>query len=156
MLLSLWPELQENHFHYLLGGLITALAFLWLRKELTPAKALSLFESEGVLSMRLVLAFAVVVFTLCMQAKGRLTTMMVEANYTLAGILLGLGVGKVVGKAFASRAPDTTVNAKKADVHGEKITVNGGAAPDEPQEQKLAGYDGPPGGVVYKPKEQTE
>jgi hypothetical protein len=78
----------------------------WLKGTLTPERFLSIFESEGVLSIRLILAAIVVIFTLCMQAADRLAVALVEANYFLAGTLLGLGTAKVVGKAFARRPPD--------------------------------------------------
>lgn len=118
-----WPTLQENHWHYLLGSMIFAAFAYWLRKELTPSRFMTLFESENSLSLRLVLAAAVVVFTLLMQAAGRLNSLEVEANYTFAGLLLGLGVAKLVGKAFAERAPETTVVSKKTDIKTEAVSV---------------------------------
>ena len=100
-----------------LWGLLLGCSFWWLRGALTPRWFLSLFESEGVPSIRLVLAAVVVIFTLCMQAAGRLALAVIEANFFLAGTLLGLGTAKLVGKAFAARPPTpTNINAPKANV----------------------------------------
>ncbi len=122
-----WPQLQENHFHYLVGFACFVLGCFYFRKELSAAKVLGLFESENSLSLRLVLAAVVVVFTLFMQAAGRLNTLQIEANYTFAGLLLGLGIAKLVGKAFAERAPETKIESKKTTITGENVTNN--AAP---------------------------
>jgi hypothetical protein len=94
------------------------LFWLWIKRSLTPTRFLTIFESEGVLSVRLILATVVVLFTLCMQASERLSAALVEANYFLAGTLLGLGTAKVVGKAFAKRPsePPATITTKKAEV----------------------------------------
>jgi hypothetical protein len=116
--MSLSPSELRLCAQVALWGLLLGFACWWLRGTLTPAKFLSLFESEGVLSIRLVLAAVVVVFTLCMEAGGRLALAMVEANFFLAGTLLGLGTAKLVGKAFASRppSPPTQIKTDKANV----------------------------------------
>lgn len=118
------PSLQENHFHYLLGLLLILLLWLWLRGELTPEWVLQLFKSEGEPSIRLVSAFVIVVYTICMQAKGRLTLSHVEANYLFAGSLYGFGTVKLVGKAIAARPAAPTVNAKGTE------TMNVGTSPE--------------------------
>lgn len=135
------PALQENHWHYLLGSVVFMVTAYWLRQELTPKKFITLFESENSLSLRLVLAAMVVVFTLLMQAADRLDTMKVEANYTFAGLLLGLGVAKLVGKAFAERPGDTTVKTKNTNISGGPISVEGDVSTQPaPEQQPLAGY----------------
>lgn len=98
---------------YVAGALAAAAAWRWLRRDLTPRWLLSLVESEGVPSIRLLLAGAVVLFSLFMQAAGRLPLGVLEANYTFAAVLLGLGVTKVVAKAYANRPPEapTQINA---------------------------------------------
>lgn len=127
-----WPRLQENHWHYLAGALVFVAAWLFMRRELTPARVLSLFESENSLSIRLVLATVVVLFTLFMQAAGRLDTLKVEANYTFAGLLLGLGVAKLVGKAFAERPPETKIQSKNTNLTAENVTNNAALDTDTP------------------------
>ena len=123
------PSLQENHFHYLLGTAITLLVWLWLRGELTPDWVLSLFCSEGKPSVRLVSAFVVLLYTLLMQAKGRLSLGMVEANYLFAGSLYGFGTVKLVGKAIANRRPPaTTVQAR---VEADTVNMPGATLPPE-------------------------
>lgn len=98
-------------------------AFLWLHEEITPRKVVSMFESENSLSLRLILAAVVTAFTLCMQSVGRLSTELVEINYVYAGTLLGLGVAKVISKAFAERKPGAQVNAKNATIESQNTTV---------------------------------
>ena len=117
--------------------LLALALWFWLRGTLTPAKFLELFESENVLSVRLVLAAAVVVVTLFMQAAGRLNGDMVSKNYTFAEILLGLGVVKVVASRFAARPPEPppTINAPKAttvDVAGDATISTPPADPPAP------------------------
>lgn len=99
-------------------GLVCGLAWAWLRHTITPAWVRQLFESEGEASVRLVLAPIIVIYTLLMQAAGRISDHSVEANYFLAATLLGLGTAKLVGKAFAGRPP-VQVTAKKAEVSAE-------------------------------------
>ena len=103
---------------FALWGLLLGLSWWWLRGELTPRWLLSLFESEGVPSIRLVLAALIVLFTLCMEAAARLALAVVEANFFLAGTLLGLGTAKIVGKAFAQRppTPPAQIKTEKAEV----------------------------------------
>ncbi|RFP63483.1 hypothetical protein D0N36_19275 [Hymenobacter lapidiphilus] len=140
-----WPTLQENHWHYLLGSAVFVVMAFWLRRELTAKRFLTLFESENSLSLRLVLAAAVVVFTLLMQAAGRLNVPATEVNYTFAALLLGLGIAKLVGKAFAERPADTTVVSKKTDIKAESVNVKPEAFdPEAPEHRPLAGYSDRP------------
>jgi hypothetical protein len=87
---------------------------------------LGLFESEGEPSARIILACATVVFTLFMQAAGRISDNMVEANYFLAGTLLGLGTTKLIATRFAARpaAPATQIKANVAPVTSETTNIN--------------------------------
>jgi hypothetical protein len=119
---------------YLGGAFVAVLVVQWLRQALTPRWVLQLFESEGESSVRLVLATVVVVDTLFMQAANRLGEGMVQANYVLAGTLLGLGTAKVVGRAFANRpaAPAAQIKVEKAKVDMEgSTTVAQGLNPQE-------------------------
>ncbi|MBF9140865.1 hypothetical protein [Hymenobacter properus] len=106
-------------------SLLAFLLWLWLRHELTPARFLTIWESENVLSIRLVLATAVVLFTLCMQGAARISDAMATTNYGFAAVLLGLGTAKVVGKAFASR-PATQINAPKSEIDAKNSTIKTG------------------------------
>jgi hypothetical protein len=115
-------------------GFALGVAFVWLRTALTPRWVLGLFESEGEPSVRLVLAPVIVIYTLCMQSAGRLSEGMVQANYLMAGTLLGLGTAKLVGKAFAGRpaAPVAQIHTDKAKVSVEGDANFNGAQPTEP------------------------
>jgi hypothetical protein len=109
-------------------GLVAGLAWVWLRHTITPGWVRQLFESEGEASVRLVLAPIIIIYTLLMQAAGRISDHSVEANYFLAATLLGLGTAKLVGKAFATRppAPATEVKTETAQVDAAgDINING-------------------------------
>lgn len=122
---------------YALWALLLALTAWWLRGTLTPLRFLTLFESESELSIRLVLAAAVVLFTLAMMAAGRLSAQLVEVNYTFAAVLLGLGTAKVVASRFAARpvgpAASTTVNTRKVE-HVDAENLNVTSPPPSPPE----------------------
>lgn len=77
-----------------------------------------LFESEGEPSARIVMAVVVILFTLSLQALGRISDNMVEANYFLAGTLMGLGTTKLIATRFAQRpaAPATQIKTDKTEV----------------------------------------
>ncbi|MGI4870963.1 MAG: hypothetical protein ACRYFX_07275 [Janthinobacterium lividum] len=79
------------------------LLWLWLRRALTPAWVVQLLESERLPSVRLALASVVVVFTLSMEAAGRLAQAAIDANLIFAGTLLGLGVAKVTVSRFSPK-----------------------------------------------------
>lgn len=93
---------------YLVWGFFIGFMWFWLRKAITPQWVAQLFESEGTPSTRLALAWVVVLFTLCMEAAGRLEPAVIDANLFFAGTLLGLGVAKVAAGRFA---PKPTVDA---------------------------------------------
>lgn len=123
------PTLQENHWHYLLGTGITALVYWWLRSELTPRRVISIFETEGVLSARQILAWVLAIFTMCMLAAGRISPSQAES---LLLIPLGLfGFGTLPKVADKLKAP-TTVNARqvKAQVETDSLTMNGATVND--------------------------
>ena len=97
---------------------IVVFAWFWLRGELTPARFLTIFESEAVLSIRLILAAGWSVFIMCMLSAGRVNVDEAVKLSTIVELLLSYGIVKVLGKAWAERpaAPPATVNAKKANV----------------------------------------
>lgn len=97
------PHLFLAALPFLAWGVFVGLAWYWLREVITPRWVAQLFESEGVPSSRLALAWVVVLFTLCMQAAGRLSQPAIDANLFFAGTLLGLGVAKVAASRFAPK-----------------------------------------------------
>lgn len=100
---------------YLAWGAFIGALWLWLRAAITPRWVAQLVESEGVPSSRLALAWVVVIFTLCMEAAGRLSEAAIDANLFFAGTLLGLGVAKVAASRFAPKPKvDPTEQAKSS------------------------------------------
>jgi hypothetical protein len=97
------PHLLLLGLPYLAWGFFIGFMWLWLRKAITPQWVAQLVESEGVPSIRLTLACIVVLFTLCMEAAGRLEPAVIDANLFFAGTLLGLGVAKVAAGRFAPK-----------------------------------------------------
>lgn len=101
--------------------IVTAIfVFAWLRKELTPRWVLSVVESEGVASARLILGSIAGIVTLCLQcADGRISHEMAMLNWEAVFGLFALGPVKLVGKAWASRPPEPApqINAKKVDAN---------------------------------------
>ena len=97
--------------------------YLRFRKDLTPRWLLSVVESEGVASARLILGLFTGIFTLCMQAatnaKGepRISHELALLNWEAVFGLFALGPIKLVGKAFAARPPEppAQINAKKVE-----------------------------------------
>ena len=83
----------------------------WLRKDLTPRRLLSIFETNGVLSARQILAWIIALFGLFMRAADHLDNQGMEQCFEWATLLFGIG-GAV--KAVAALKP-TTVNAEKGD-----------------------------------------
>jgi hypothetical protein len=92
--------------------------WLWLKGELTPKRFLTIFESEKVLSIRLVLAAVWSVFIMCMLAAGRFTVEEAVRLNAITELLLLYGTAKVLGRAWAERpaAPAPTIKTKQADV----------------------------------------
>lgn len=102
---------------YLAWGFFIGFMWFWLRKAITPQWVAQLFESEGVPSSRLMLAWIVVLFTLSMEAAGRLSEPVIDANLFFAGTLLGLGVAKVAAGRFAPKPKvDATEQPKNPEV----------------------------------------
>lgn len=97
-------------------------AAFWLRKELTPARFLTIFQSEGVLSTRLILGFAVVAYCMTMDAAGHMANSRLETWLLFAGSLIGLGIAKVVGKAIAA-TPSTQIKSDSTKVEADKVVL---------------------------------
>jgi hypothetical protein len=97
------PHILLLGLPYLAWGFFIGAMWFWLRAAITPRWVAQLVESEGVPSTRLLLAWVVVLFTLCMEAAGRLEPAVIDANLFFAGTLLGLGVAKVAASRFAPK-----------------------------------------------------
>jgi hypothetical protein len=99
----------------------------WLRDELTPKRFLTIFESHNVLSSRLILAWVLAIFGMCMYAAGRMND---NGLWGLLGWVVGLfGIGGVVNATAAIKG-DTNIKAEKVD----HLSVGGKAEPKKPTE----------------------
>jgi hypothetical protein len=116
-----FPTLQENHWHYLLGCSIALLLWLWLRHELTPAKVLSIFETDGTLSARQILAWVLAFYGMLMRAAGRLDNDGMKMCFDCSFILFGIG-GAV--KVADKIKPPTTISAKTVTAEVKTDTTN--------------------------------
>ncbi|SNC62176.1 hypothetical protein SAMN06265337_0618 [Hymenobacter gelipurpurascens] len=124
------PPVSEPLLHTGLWALGILLLWFWLRKELTPRVFLSIFETDGVLSARQILAWVLAIYGMAMRAAGRLDNDGLDVCLQASFILFGIG-GFV--KAAAVVKPSTTVNARKIDakIDTENMTMNGSASADE-------------------------
>ena len=93
------------------------LLWLWLRHDLTPKKFLSIWETDGTLSSRQILAWVVAVFGMSMRAAGRLDNAGMEICFECSFILFG--IGGAVKLADKIKLPGTEVTAKKAEIKAE-------------------------------------
>lgn len=100
---------------------LALLLWFWLRKELTAAKIISIWETDGCLSARQILAWVVVLYGLFMRAAGRIDNDGMESCFECGFILFGIG-GAV---KFAERIKPvtTTVNSKKTDISTDAVNV---------------------------------
>lgn len=103
--------------------LLAGLLWLWLRKELTPKRFLSIWESDGVLSTRLLGATALLVWAMSMYSAGRMQGADLESVLQWVGVFFAVG-GAV--KAAGALQPNTTVNAKQVS------NLNIEPKPDQP------------------------
>ena len=103
--------------------LLAALLWLWLRKELTPKRFLSIWESDGVLSTRLLGATALLVWAMSMYSAGRMQD--TGLGQVLTWVAAFFAVGSAA-KAVGALQPNTTVNAKQVD----NLTIE--PKPDQP------------------------
>ncbi|MDO7851407.1 hypothetical protein [Hymenobacter convexus] len=112
------PTAAVDVVRVLLWISIGGLTWLWLKGELTPKRFLTTFESEGVLSIRLMLAAVWSAFIMCMLAAGRLTVDEAVKLNAITELLLLYGTVKVLGSRFARRPADPApqIHAKKASV----------------------------------------
>lgn len=121
--------------------------WFWLRKDLTPARFLSIFETDGVLSSRQLLAWVLAIYGMAMRAAGRLDNDGLDICLQASFILFGIG-GAV--KLADKIKPATTVNANnvQADVTAANVSVS-----TSTPSQTLAGYnDGPDSTIPQGPR----
>ncbi|MET4106060.1 hypothetical protein [Hymenobacter sp. UYP22] len=108
---------------------LALLLWLWLRKELTPTKIISIWETDGCLSARQILAWVVVLYGLFMRAAGRIDNAALESCFECGFILFG--IGGAVKLAERIKPVTTTVNSKKTDIKTEAVKVEN----DSPREE---------------------
>lgn len=108
----------------LLWGALVGMLWFWLRAELTPRKFLSIWESDGILSTRLLAATALLVWGMFMYSANRMD----DAGLgQLLGWVTGFfAVGGVSKVANALSSP-TTVNSKNTQIDAEKVEVKNDA-----------------------------
>ena len=95
--------------HLLAWVFLVLFLWLWLRKELTPKRFLSIWESDNVLSSRQILAWVLAIWALGMRSAGRIDNE--SFRYALESVWVLFGIGGAV-KAVEKYKPAPTVNAK--------------------------------------------
>lgn len=115
------PEVSATGLKYaVIAGSVVLLAW-WLRGEMTQARFLSIWESDGVLSTRLLAATALLVWGMCMYSSGNMSGADLENVLQWVSVFFAVGS---VAKAAGAIKGDTTVNAKKADINTDGGDVN--------------------------------
>jgi len=105
------PAISAAVLHGLFVLTAILLLWLWLRKELTPKRFLSIWESDtGVLSSRQILAWVIAIYGMYGRYLGNLDNDGLGRCFEAAFILFGIG-GLV--QAAAKIKPATTINAKE-------------------------------------------
>lgn len=107
---------------YLYFLLPAALVVLWLRPSRAWGRAV--FESDGVPSSRLILAFVIGIVTVCLQKD--LSAELVRLNYEVVFGLSAVGAAKVIGSKFAAR-PAAPAAGPTTEIHA-KTVATGAAA----------------------------
>lgn len=121
----LYPALNA-----LLWGALVGMLWYWLRGELTPRKFLSIWESDGILSTRLLAATALLIWGMFMYSARRMD----DAGLgQLLGWVTGFfAVGGVSKVANAFSAP-TTVNSKSTQIDADKVEVKNEPSKTDPE-----------------------
>lgn len=122
---------------WVVHGLLIGAVFFWIRRDLTPHWVLSIVESDGIASARLITGVAVALFTMFMQAAGRIEMEVVRLNWELVFGLYAVGKITEGAKAFAARpaaAVTTHIEAKKVDATAAgDLNINAGSATPPPE-----------------------
>ncbi|OGX80850.1 hypothetical protein BEN47_06220 [Hymenobacter lapidarius] len=129
------PSLSFALLTALLWAGLAFLLWLWLRRELTPKRFLSIWESDGVLSTRLLLATVLSGFGMAMYAAGRMDD---GGLSQLLGWVTGmLAVGGVVKAAASLKSETTNVTTKtlNAEVSADTVNLNGKPATPNPESE---------------------
>lgn len=108
---------------YILWGLGWLLFFFYLRGQLTPKRLLSIWETEGVLSGRQIMAWIIGLYGLYGRCTGRLSAADMEACFQAAYILFG--IGGVVNAVSKYKPAPAQVNAGEMKVgeHASNVVV---------------------------------
>jgi hypothetical protein len=94
--LPAWPRAVLPALWWVAG---TTVLWAWLRGELTPKRFLSIWTSDGVLSVRLLGATVLLIWSMCMYSAGRMDDGgLGQVLGWVAGFFAVGGVVKVAGK----------------------------------------------------------
>ena len=108
------PSVPAGVLPVVAWALAGLLLWLWLRRELTPKRFLSIWETDGTLSSRQILAWVVACFGMFMRAGGQFDNEGMQVCFECSFILFG--IGGVVKAAGRLKPAANIVQAKKADV----------------------------------------
>lgn len=122
------PSLPHEYYAVACWAVGLLILWFWLRKDLTPARFLSIFETEGTLSARQLLAWVLAIYGMSMRAAGRLDNDGLDVCLQASFILFGIGGAVKVADRIK---PATTVNAANVDakVQANDVTVNESFSP---------------------------
>lgn len=141
MLLALtidFAALPAYAWHIALWVLGVFLLWLWLHKELTPKRFLSIWETDGTLSSRQILAWVTALYGMAMRAAmvtdaaGKVTPRLDNdgLDVCLQASFILFGIGGFV-KAAEKIKPTPNVTVKKVDEMNVGSTPNAPGAPVE-------------------------
>lgn len=123
-----WPDLLAGLFHYTAWVFAILVVFLWMRKVLTPAAVLSIWQTDGVLSARQILAWVISIYGMCMRSAGNLDNEGMRYCFEASMILFGIGAVPKVAERL--KAPTTVkANTAEIDTKGGGVTVEKDVAP---------------------------
>lgn len=106
------PPISHELQSILLWGAGIGLVWFWLRKELTPKRFLTIFETDGTLSARQLLAWILALYGMSMRAAGRLDNDGLDVCLQASFILFGIGGAVKVAERIK---PATQINAKNVN-----------------------------------------
>ena len=97
--------------HAAFAAVVVVWLWFWLRKDLTPACFLAIWETDGVLSSRQIAAW-VLLWSLFMRSAGRIDNDALRIGLEMVVVLFGIGgIVKAVGKV----KPGINVQADQVD-----------------------------------------
>lgn len=117
--MSLNPELMHLALlllHLAAWVFLVLFLWLWLRRELTPKRFLSIFETEGVLSARQLLAWVIAIWAMGMRSANRIDNETFATALESTWVLFGIGgIARAVEKY--KPAPVVKAETKEGDVN---------------------------------------